>query len=152
MAKPNTESTKDTSKPKETKPVVDAETAGDELRRFGDAFNLDFDKAEMDAEDRAGFDYNCKLFKKGIMQGSIVVDEGGMPSFTPQYSENRRAFEFKEPTGASFLEADKKKKDHDFAKTYAVIGEMTGTSVQIVAALVIRDLKILQAISNLFLG
>ena len=131
---------------------VDKETAESEIERFALAMDLDLDTSEMDEEDRKALDQQKRVLLLSIQKGNLVINENGEPVFTPTKGENREPLTFFEPDGASFMTMDKMKKNHDVAKMYGIMADMTKTHSKVFAKLKHRDNKICQAIVTLFLG
>jgi hypothetical protein len=59
---------------------------------------------------------------------------------------------FYEPTGASLMAMDRKKKAEDIGKLYATMADMTKQPIKRFAGMKYRDLKVCIAITSLFLG
>jgi hypothetical protein len=88
---------------------------------------------------------------KAMKNGSLVINEEGEPVFSPRKSDIPPIV-FHEPTGASLVAMDKKKKNEDFSKFYTVLADITKTSAATFAKLKMRDLKVCIAIGTLFLA
>lgn len=130
---------------------VATEVAEQEFDRFVEAMDLDVDPAGMDDDDKASFKVAKRRIITGIERGQIVVDEKGQPVFTPSMG-NTSAIVFYEPRGASLMASDQKKKGHDVAKMLATLADMTKQPPARFSDMVNRDLKIVLALGNLFLG
>lgn len=131
---------------------VDAKTAENEIDRFATAMDLDLDTSEMDEEDRKALDQQKRVLILSIQKGNLVVNDNGEPVFTPTIGDNLEPLTFYEPSGASFMTMDKKKKNHDVAKMYGIMGDMTKTYPKVFSQMKHRDSKVCQAIVTLFLG
>jgi hypothetical protein len=136
----------------ENEPKVSEEAAEHEFNRFCETWDLDVDPAGMDEDDKKSLTIAKRRFVRAVMDGRMVVDESGCPTYTPRYSSNPTSFTFSEPSGAAILEADKFKKNADVAKTFGVMSGITGRPVKSFSALKKRDLDVVMAIFNLFMG
>lgn len=128
------------------------EVAEAEFTRFGDLMDLDLDPLDMDEEDKKGFEQQKKRVISAIQNGSLIINDNGEPVFTPQGEKDLNPLTFSEPTGASLMAMDRKKRTEDVAKLYASMADMTGSSSGIFSKMKMRDLKVCMAITTLFLG
>jgi len=132
---------------------ISLEMAEQEFMRFGDAMDLDFDTDFMDEEDRKGFEANKRRIVKAIMSGAMVVNDDGCPVYTPQKAVGDvNAITFYEPTGATYMAMDRKKKTEDMGKMIAVMADFTQTSSGILSKMKNSDFKVCLAVTLLFLG
>ena len=131
---------------------VGREVAEAEFERFVDTMDLDVDETRMDGEDRTSYRDLKERILRAIEHGHLVVDEKGQPVYTPRAGTQAQPIIFHEPTGASFMAMDSKKKDQNVAKMYAVMADMTHLDAKVFASMAARDLKICQALVTLFLG
>jgi len=135
------------------KEVIAKEVAEAEFDRFAEAMDLELEPADMDAEDKKGLDAQKGRLIKAIMSGSLIINENGEPVYTPQRAgENVNPITFSEPTGASLMAMDRKKRTEDVGKLYATMADITGQSSGIFSKMKMGDLKICMAITTLFLG
>lgn len=134
---------------KMTDSVVAADVAQDEFARFADAMDLDVDESKMDADELKSFKELKDTTLRALRRGQLVIDDKGQPVYTPK---SGTAITFYEPTGASFIALDSKKKDHDVAKMYALMADMTRQTEKLFALMPQRDLKVCRSIATLFLG
>jgi hypothetical protein len=131
--------------------VVAREVAEAEFERFVDAMDLDVDESRMDVDDRKAYgDLKDKLLR-AMEQGNLSVDDKGQLVYMPRAGK-LEPITFREPTGASFMAMDTKKKDQNIAKMYALMADITGLDAKVFAQMPRRDLRICQAIVTLFLG
>lgn len=130
---------------------VAADVAEQEFKRFTDAMDLDVDPAGMDDEDKRSFNDAKRRIIAALCNGSLVIDEKGQPVFTPSLG-NTQPITFFEPTGASLMAGDQKKKGHDHARMFAVMGDMTRQPATRFANMPSRELKVCLSIAGLFLG
>lgn len=128
------------------------EVAEQEFNRFVDAMDLDVDPADMDEDDKKGFNQQKDRIIAGIQSGALVIKDTGEPVFTPQRTNDAEAITFYEPTGASLMAMDRKKKTEDIGKLYAAMGDITKTHASTFSRMKMADLKICMAITTLFLG
>lgn len=131
---------------------VDAKTAEVEIERFATAMDLDLDTSEMDEEDRKALDQQKRVLIRSIQKGDLIISDNGEPVFTPTKGDHLEPLTFYEPDGASFMTMDKTKKNHDVAKMYGIMADMTKTHTKVFAKMKLRDNKVCQAIVTLFLG
>lgn len=124
------------------------EVAEQEFERFVESMDLDVDTSGMDAEDLTAFTKQKGRIVKQIERGALVVNDNGEAVYTPQNprSKHQEPITFHERTGASLMAMDGKKKGHDVAKTYAVLGDMCKVHPNIFAGLVGTDVKTCEAL------
>ena len=127
--------------------TVDQEVAEQEFSRMVEL--MDIDTNLEDEDDRKGFEETKTKIVKAISKGRLVINENGEPIFTPK---NGSAITFREPTGASLMAMDRRKKTEDIAKMYSVLGDVTKMPVKTFSSMPYSDLKICIAIITLFLG
>jgi len=132
---------------------VDKATAESEFDRFVEMMDLDLDVAEMDVEDTTAFNKQKSKIIRAIQKGSLEINEGGEAVYTPANpkSKHSEAITFHERTGASLMAMDTKKKNHDIAKTYAVMGDMCNVHQNVFAGLVGNDVKVCEALFALLM-
>ena len=132
---------------------IAADVAEAEFLRFTETMDLDVDKADMDEDDARGFEKQKARIIKALMAGSLVINDDGEPVFTPcQSGPDAVPITFHEPTGASLMAMDGKKKNADVSKMFSVMGNMTKTSSATFSKMVNRDLNVCLAVTTLFLG
>lgn len=130
---------------------VAEEVAEQEFERFLAEMDLVIDEKGMDAEDLASFKDAKGKVVRAMQRGSLVIDEKGQPIFTP-VAGNAETITFYEPTGATLMEADRAKRNHDIDKMMKVLGSTTKKGARVFAEMSMRDLKVCQAIMMLFLA
>lgn len=132
---------------------IDPETAAVEFDRFAEMMDLDLDVSGMDADDLTAFNKQKRRIVTAIERGSLVVNEAGEAVYTPsnKKSSHTDAITFHERTGASLMAMDGKKKGHDVAKTYAMMGDMCKLPPKTFAGLVGVDVKTCEAIFSLLM-
>ena len=132
---------------------IDAETAQVEFDRFTDSMDLDFDTGLMDSEDLTAFTKQKTRILLAIQGGSLVINDNGEAVYTPSRpgSKHTEAITFHERTGASLMAMDGKKKNHDVAKTYAVMADMCRVHPSVFAGLVGTDVKVCEALFALLM-
>lgn len=131
-------------------PRVSHDAAEAEFYRFCESMDLDVDMSRMDADDLKSFDDARHILVSAIMQGSLVIDDKGQPVYTTKIGGDE--ITFYEPTGASFMSADTKKREQQVAKTFGIMAAMTHLPEVFFAKMPQRDLKVCQTIVKLFLG
>lgn len=132
---------------------VDIETANTEFDRFADEMDLDLDVSAMDQEDLTSFNKMRNRLIRSMQRGDLVINESGEAVFTPSRpgSKYKEAITFHERTGASLMAMDGKKRGHDVAKTYAIMGDMCGIHPKSFAMLAGSDIKICESIFALLM-
>ena len=135
------------------KNIIAKEAAVAEFDRFADAMDLDLDTADMDAEDLTQFNKQKSRIVRAIESGALVVNDNGEAVYTPQRSASKykEAITFHERTGAALMAMDGKKKNHDVAKTYAVMGDMCRVHPNTFAGLSGTDVKVCEALFSLLM-
>jgi hypothetical protein len=132
--------------------VIALEVAEQEFDRFVDSMDLDVNTAHMDADDKKDLDQLRSRIISAIQAGSLVINDNGEPVFTPQRTNDAAPITFHEPTGATLMAMDRKKKTEDVGKLYASMGDMTKTSAATFSKMRMSDLKVCTAVTTLFLG
>ena len=134
------------------KDKVALEVAEQEFNRFVEAMDLDVNPADMDEDDKKGFEQQRDRVVSAIQAGTVVINDNGEPVFTPQRTKDADTITFFEPTGASLMAMDRKKKTEDIGKLYAAMGDMTKNHANVFSKMKMADLKVCMAITTLFLG
>ena len=132
---------------------VALEVAEQEFDRFVEEMDLDLDTSLMDAEDLTAFTKQKNRIIRAIQRGHLVVNENGEAVYTPfnKGSKHKEPLTFHERTGASLMAMDGKKKNHDVAKTYAVLADMCRVHQSVFAGLVGTDVKVCEALFALLM-
>lgn len=131
---------------------IDKETAELEFDRFIEMMDIDVDPEFLDDEDKKALDTQKRRIVSAIMAGSMVINDSGEPEFTPQRSGEMETLRFREPTGAALMQMDRRKKNEDMGKLYAIMAEMAKVHSNTFAKMKMSDLRICQAVASLFLG
>lgn len=133
--------------------VVAQEVALAEFDRFAECMDLDLDTSLMDAEDLTMFTKQKNRIVRAIVRGNLVVNDDGEAVYTPAHSKSRYkdAITFHERTGASAIAMDGKKKNHDVARTYAIMADMCRVDAKVFSGLVGPDIKICEALFALLM-
>ena len=132
-------------------PKIIKEMAEQEFDRFIEAMDIEADPLEMDDEDKEQFKKQKSLVVARIMAGNVIIDDAGQPVYTVKQGDGD-PITFYEPTGASLMAMDRKKKAEDIGKLYATMADMTKQPIKRSAGMKYRDLKVCIAITSLFLG
>ncbi len=132
---------------------VAKEVAEAEFDRFVDMMDLDFDAADMDADDISSFKKQKTRIIKVIKSGALVINDDGEAVYTPcnPKSKYKEAITFHERSGVSLMAMDGKKKGHEVAKTYAIMANMCGLHPGDFANLVGVDIKVCEALFALLM-
>jgi len=128
---------------------VATEVAEQEFERFIEAMDLDIDTSRMDVDDTRSFEEAKHIIVRAMERGSLVVDENGQPVYTLSGGER---ITFYEPTGATFMAMDNKKRGQDVAKLVAIMADMTRQPAATFSKLPNRDFKVCRTLVTLFLG
>ncbi len=131
---------------------VAKDVAEQEFDRFVDCMELDANPSDMDEEDRTGFNIQKKRVISAIQSGALTIGENGEPTYTPQRTKDAGPITFYEPTGASIMAMDRRKKNEDVGKMYAIMADITRTHASTFSKMRFPDLKVCQSIITLFLG
>lgn len=133
--------------------TVAREVAEAEFDRFCQAMDLDVSQEKMDLESLSGFKQQKEKVVTAIENGSLIINDAGEPVFMPQRTKDwKDPIHFTEPTGATYMEMDRKKKDQDVSKLFAIMSSMTGVYSGQLAKLKGTDIKLCQALTALFLA
>jgi hypothetical protein len=136
-----------------SEPKISKEMAEQEFDRFLEAMDIEADPVDMDEDDKKGFKQQKSRLVAAIMSGSAIIDDLGQPVFTPKRSgEDGPPITFYEPTGASIMAMDRKKKAEDVGKLYATMADMTKQPAKRFASMKYPDLRVCIAVTTLFLG
>lgn len=130
---------------------VAREVAENEFQRFADLMALDVDVSKMDADDAKSFVQQREVILAAIQRGHMTIDEEGQPIYAPQADEGGPIV-FYEPTGATFMAMDGKKKNADMSKLFAAMADMTKQPPIRFAKMKNRDMKVCMAVITLFLA
>lgn len=132
---------------------VAKEVAEQEFERFVECMDLDVDTSGMDAEDLTAFNKQKGRIIRAVQAGSLVFNEDGEAVYTPQHKRttHKEPITFHERTGASLMAMDGKKKNHDVAKTYAVMADMCKVHPSAFAGMVGTDVKVCEALFALLM-
>jgi hypothetical protein len=132
--------------------VVATEVAEADFARWVSAMDLvdKLDPSQLDDEDKKSLAAAKTTLIQAMESGRLVVDEKGQFVFTPAVGQG--PITFYEPSGATLIAMDGKKDGHSNAKMFAAMADFTKTPSATLAALKMRDLRVCQAITVLFLG
>lgn len=131
---------------------VAKEVAEAEFDRFVKSMDLDVDPSDMSEEDKEAFQQQKDRLVGAIQSGALTINDDGEPVFTPQRTKDADTLTFHEPTGASLMAMDRKKKSEDIGKLYAAMADMTRSHSSTFSKMRMADLKVCMAITTLFLG
>lgn len=129
---------------------IAAEVAETEFDRWADA--MDIDHESLAGEDLESFNMQKSKIVKAIVRGSLVISDNDEAVYTPQRSGEVEPITFHERTGASLMAADRVKRDHNVAKMYAILGDMTNQHPSTFAKLKGVDIKVCEALFALLMG
>jgi len=123
-----------------------------EFQRFIDLNDIDIESGHMSPEELADLAKLKRTLFRQIEAGRLVIDENGTPTYTPYRSKNIDPIVFHEPTGATLMAMDRKKKNEDVGKMYSSMADMCHVDQKVFAMMVNNDLKVCLAIATLFLA
>lgn len=132
--------------------VVSREVAEAEFDRFVDLNEIDNDQSTFNAEEKADWARMKNTLLRKIEEGSLVLDEQGIFTYTPTRSKDVTPIVFHPPLGSALIAMDKKKKGEDVGKMYATMGEICGVDQKRFALMDRVDTKICLNIVTLFLA
>ncbi len=132
--------------------MITKEFADQEFDRFCQLMDLDVDAASMNEEDRIGFDKQRGIILRVLVSGELTIDDDGQPNYLPRLEDDPKPIVFREPTGATYMAMDRRKKQESIAKSNAMLAEMTGEPAHRFAKMKNRDYKVVMAILTLFLA
>jgi hypothetical protein len=131
---------------------VATEVAEQEFARWAEAMGLEFDRRGWDADDTKGFESNRLTIIRAIENGALVLNENGEFIYTPTVGDDALPITFHEPRGKSFIAMDKQKQNHMMTKQLAMVSSITHEPLLRFEKMRNRDLKVCNAIANLFLA
>jgi hypothetical protein len=125
-----------------------------EFERFAEAWDLDTDVATMEEEDRDSFRTVKRRITRAIGNGSATVNDDGSLTYAFRFSsiEGTESLTFRVPSGNAILQWDRYKERQSIHKLNSFLGNMTSSSPAIFAKIDGRDIKVCQAVAQLFLG
>lgn len=131
---------------------ISRDVAEAEFQRFLDCMRLNFTTEGLDAEDRTQVELHKKRFVNAVMDGRLVVDQKGIPTYTPRDSADKDPITFPQPKGGDFMQADLHKKNHDITKGMAIMAAATHQPLERYRDMEWSDFRVCQAISGLYMG
>jgi hypothetical protein len=133
--------------------LVVLEVAEQAFDNWADSMDMDIDEKYMDAEDLSAFQKQKRRLLKAIQNGSLIFNDEDNAVYTPQHKKSKyiEPITFKEASGSTHYAMDSKKKNQDIAKTYAMMGDITGLPSKTFSKLVGLDIKICGAIFSLLM-
>lgn len=127
------------------------EMALDEFARFCQLMDLTDKLEEKMSEEDAKSLENCRsTILRAIENGSLVIDEEGVATFTPR--RGGKPLVFAEPSAGILLAADKRREGHNTAKTVAILTEWTHENAASITALKPGDFAVCTSLFALFFG
>src|SRR5687767_13489427 len=96
------------------------------LSRMGLGHKADEQAGRMTEEDLSSFRKAEGIIVRAMESAAIVVTDRGL-EFTPMYSDDQKTIVFPRPRGAILLSGDRYKQNESGAKTFAMLGEWTGS-------------------------
>lgn len=137
----------------EIKSAVDPETAEAEFDRFAGYWDIHTDPEAMSVESREDFDIKRANIIRLIKAGDVKIDEKGKLTYRLLFSKSTIVeLCFTVPTGAAYVSFDRYKDRQNMAKTFEMIGAMTGQAPKTFSNLDGRDIKFCMGMLALFLA
>lgn len=127
---------------------LDPQTAENDFNTFVDMMALDVDPDHMNMDDQDSFMKVKRRVIKALENGSLIINDDGEAVYTPQNkkSKHQEPVTFHERTGASLFASDKRKKNEEVAKMFAIMGEMCHLHPNKLSGLVGIDTKVCEAL------
>lgn len=130
---------------------VAREVAEVEFARWAEAMDLDLDTQGLDADDIKSLEDGKRTLLRALVRGVLSIDEKGQAVVQPQVGD-WKPIVFHEPSGATFMATDAKKKGQDVAKLNVTMADMTGTHAALFSKLAGRDWKLCRAVAGFLLA
>jgi len=132
---------------------VSEDVAQVEFDRFVEYNDLDLDESDLDQEDATQLKKCKDKIIKAIRRGHLVINEKGIPIYTPYHEASKPTdpLTFHPRTGSGLMAADGKKKNHEMASMYAVLGEICKVHPKIFAGLAGPDIKLCESMFTLLM-
>lgn len=127
---------------------VTKEVAEAEFDRFMEAMDLESAPVHKDDEDRESFESAKYELVNSIMHGNLVFEDDVL-MLTPKGGGD--AIRFPEPDGKTIIAMDQAKKGHDQARMFKLLAQLTKSTEVRFHAMKRRDLRVCEAILQLFL-
>jgi hypothetical protein len=131
---------------------IDKVVAQAEFERFLDENDIDHDQSTFSPEELSEWERMRNSLLRRICDGSLVLDEKGIFTFTPKHSDDTTPIVFHRPKGSALIAMDRKKKGEDVGKMYATMGEMCHVDAKRFSLMDGGDVKVCMSIATLFLA
>ena len=107
--------------------VIAKAVAEQEFKDFLTNMDIYVNDGEMDLDERSQFLKNKGRIIRAIQCGDLTFNEDGEAVYKPfkDGSSYKDSITFHERTGATIMAMDNRKKGHDAAKMYAMLGDLT---------------------------
>jgi len=138
--------------PRRPRTKLGKDVAESELRRFMSSMRLIFTVKDMDAENRDQFDLNKKRIINALLDGRLVIDQDGVPVYSPRDSDDHDPIKFPRPKGGDFMQADLIKANHNVTKTVKAMAATTHQTMERYQAMESTDFFVCQAIHSLYMA
>jgi hypothetical protein len=146
-------SEKDERETVEVKSAVAREVAEAEFERFTQYWDIHTDSEAMTVESREDFDIKRANIIRLIRSGDVTIDEKGKLTYRLIFSEIAvPELCFAVPTGAAYVSFDRYKDRQNMAKTFEMLGAMTGQPPKTFSNLDGRDVKFCMGMLALFMA
>jgi hypothetical protein len=129
-------------------PKVASEVAESEFERMCDAHRIKHD-VERDEAELAEWQGIRAPIVRALMEGTLIVDEGGLPTYTP--AGGGKSITFHKATGATYMALETYAASKNIQNMAAAMAEMTHVPVGTFSALEALDFQVCMRLGKLFL-
>lgn len=129
--------------------IVARDVAEADFVKMAETFRVDLDESELDDEEKEKLAAHRDGIVREIMRGRIIVDEAGLPTYTPR--GEGPPVTFHKPTGATLLALETYAGAKNIANTIAATADMTHLDRSVFGRMELRDVQIVMRLTTLFL-
>lgn len=126
------------------------EVAEADFTRMCDAYRVDHDTSELGEEELAEWNALKDGIVRDIMRGTVIVDDGGNPTYTP--TGGSKGFTFHPPTGATLMALETYAGAKNIANMIAALADMTHSDRGEFGKMPSRDVQAAGRLAKLFLA
>jgi hypothetical protein len=124
------------------------EVAEQELKRFCDMMDINFENEDGETTDELKSAKSTIV--KAVMNGSLVFNDEGLPTFTPRRTKDIEPITFQEATGATLISMETKK-GGSMRGLMEAMSQLSGNPATDFAKLKSKDLMVCLALVNFLL-
>jgi len=132
------------------KPKIAREVAEIEFARLCDAHRIEHDEAELDEAELDEWKAIKAPIVRALMAGTLIVDESGLPTYTPPGAS--RGVTFHKATGATFIALETYAGAKNLQNTIAAMAELTHSDRSEFAKMEAPDFQACLRLTKLFLS